>query len=547
MPSRDDTTTHGLLRQVWERCTAPHRAIVAPELMRRARLVSAVLFVLLIVDALELALVQTFELIAIPRELLLTSWAIWGLAVLVYGVSRTRYYAATAANLTVLGVVAPVLLVLAAPSVALARDAALMSLFAPILAAILLGSLAVTVVTVLDVLWLALFAVDYAGLTQSFVVTLIMAQLTTACLMYTFLYLRRRDLADVAAARAEAERASRVKGEFLAVMSHELRTPMNGVVGTIDLLTENDLDEDSRELTAIARSSAATMMALINDVLDFSRLDSGLVQLEDGDVDIRAIVEDVVQAAANAGLAPGVDLQPVIEVDGHERFRGDTLRIRQIVANLVSNAVKFTHEGEVEVAVYGREAGGCVLEVRDTGIGIDPDRIEDLFAPFVQADSSTTRRYGGTGLGLAICRQLASQMGGSIAVESQLGVGSTFRVTLPLQERPRVALADEPVRLYTLSLTALQVRAIRSCLPRAEVVALADASELDGLPKAVVIASVDELDVVRRYGGIGLARFAWAGRASDVIVHRGPLTRQGLRRVLTAATSSARGRRSQLA
>ncbi|TPV96826.1 MAG: hypothetical protein B7733_02780 [Myxococcales bacterium FL481] len=535
-----------VLHDVWERCTAPHASIEVPEVRRRARLVSAVLLVLLIVDVIELGLAQFAGLIAIPPPLLTVAWCIWALAVGIYALSRTSHHRATAVALTSLGLVAPICLFVASPSIAFARSAALMSLLSPILAAVLLGKWAVAVTTASNVVWLVIAGTQTKVLEPPFVATLAMAQLTTAALMFTQLYLRVRDLADVAALRAEAEQASRVRGEFLAVMSHELRTPMNGVVGTIDLLREQELDEDSLELANIAGSSAATMMALINDVLDFSRLDSGLVQLEEGQVDMRAIVEEVVQGAANSGVASGVCLQAVVDLDGYESFVGDSLRVRQVVANLVTNAVKFTQTGEIEVTVHADAEHGCIVEVRDTGIGIDSARIDDLFSPFVQGDPSTTRRFGGTGLGLAICRQLTEQMGGAITVNSQLGAGSVFRVRLPLRRRPRVVPTDQPIRIFAYRLVPLEVRSLRSCLPQADVVEVSEINELKQGEAGYLFARYEHREVVAEHGGVVLAAFGVPRpRNPAMTVHRGPLTRAGLRRALAAA-SQVRGRRSRL-
>ena len=547
LPDRSPASERpSLLRRMWDLFTAPHESIAAPEVGRRARLVSAALLALLVVDVIELGLAEVGWLITIPPELLRTAWAIWALAVVVYALSRTRYYRTTAISLTTLSVVAAALLLMAAPDLAFARSAAVMSLIAPMLAAILLGAVAVTAVTCGCVVGLVAFSQLATDLSPAFVATVVMAHLTTATLMFTLLYLRRRDLQDVAHAQAQAERASQIKGEFLAVMSHELRTPMNGVVGTVDLLCDSELDSDSLELAGIARSSAATMMALINDVLDFSRLDGGQLQLEDGVVDLRAIIEDVVQAAANAGLSADVVLQPVIELGGNEYFRGDGLRVRQIVANLVSNAVKFTHQGQIEVAAYSRDEGGCVLEVVDTGIGIDAERVHALFAPFVQADSSTTRRYGGSGLGLAICRKLASHMGGTIVVQSELGSGSTFRVTLPLERcaapgRVRDPVSWAPMRLYALDLPALSVRALRSCLTGTELITVEGPDDLSEHAAAPVVTHDSHEALVRRFGGLVLTDFGTSTLCSDhVATLRGPITRFALQRALQTGAATPR-------
>ncbi|THD61022.1 ATP-binding protein [Phenylobacterium sp.] len=228
-----------------------------------------------------------------------------------------------------------------------------------------------------------------------------------------------------------AEIANRAKSDFLAVISHEIRTPLNGVLGMAQAMALNPLSKLQRQRLRVISESGAALLTIVDDLLDLSRIEAGGLQIVREDCDLRALVEGVYTAhvaeAAAKGLTFLLDVDPAI----CGRYSADAGRVRQILGNLVSNALKFTHEGEVLVRV-SRMAGGVRLEVRDTGIGIAPDRVADLFETFAKGDSSMTRRYGGAGLGLALCRQLARAMGGEVTVCSTPGRGSSFSVELPL-------------------------------------------------------------------------------------------------------------------
>ncbi|MEW6678461.1 MAG: ATP-binding protein [Pseudomonadota bacterium] len=259
---------------------------------------------------------------------------------------------------------------------------------------------------------------------------------------------------EMRAAKEEAERASRSKSDFVSRMSHELRTPMNAILGFAQLLEEEDLNPEQRDFVNEINRAGVHLLELINQVLDLAKIEAGSMTLEEIPFDLMKTMDEVATLVAEQARARGLSLRFYASPTLPSRVLGDPTRLRQVLINLMGNAVKFTHQGSIDLRVETVEAGERIqFSVRDTGIGMDAETLSRLFQPFAQADESTTRKYGGTGLGLMISRDLVRAMGGDIQVESQPGEGSLFRFSLPARPAPDAPPRPVPLAGYRALLT----------------------------------------------------------------------------------------------
>ncbi|HEY8572405.1 ATP-binding protein [Phenylobacterium sp.] len=314
---------------------------------------------------------------------------------------------------------------------------------------------------------------------------------------------RKRQERALLKAKEEAEAANRAKSAFLATMSHEIRTPLNGVLGMAQAMAMGDLSAVQRERLDIIRQSGEALLAILNDVLDLSKIEAGKLELEQAEFDIEELARGAHATFSAVAEAKGLEFALEIQPAARGAYLGDSVRVRQILYNLVSNALKFTEAGEVRVTV-GRKAEALRIVVADTGIGIPPQKLATLFQKFEQGDASTTRRYGGTGLGLAICRDLASLMKGAITAESTPGQGTTFTVVLPI---PRTAARRAPPQRPAPE-PANATRPLR--------VLAAEDNEMNQLVLKTLLSQVGIEPVMVRTGKEAVA--AWEAEPWDVIL-----------------------------
>ncbi|HYE46078.1 MAG TPA: ATP-binding protein, partial [Caulobacter sp.] len=342
--------------------------------------------------------------------------------------------------------------------------------------------------------------------------------------------------ADLAAAKDAAESANAAKGDFLATMSHEIRTPMNGIMVMAEMLAAGELPARQRRFAEVIAKSGSSLLAIINDILDFSKIEAGKMELEAEPTDPAEVVEDVASLFWERARSKGLDLAAYVDPAVPAKVLADPTRLRQVVGNLVNNAIKFTETGGVMVTVEPAE-NGLKFMVRDSGIGIAPEKIPGLFGAFTQADQSITRRFGGTGLGLAICKRLVEAMGGDIQVASQVGRGSVFGFTLKLET---AEAAPAWPKLQGLAALALEGPCTRAVAGRYLAAAGLEAAGLEAPGAVVAIGDPAGLESAARSGAPTLVLGEYGDARPGALVRQGqaeavliqPLRRGDLLRAL---------------
>ncbi|MDH5392040.1 MAG: ATP-binding protein [Gammaproteobacteria bacterium] len=427
------------LQALWKLATAPHKTLRSTEDRRRAVLLAALCIPLIVITAVG----GFFAPVATATEQLSVQ-LLFLVMVAAYILSRSSYF--------IFGGILAIFALYIPPYIELFQLSeysiyAVMYQSSWMSLPVLLGSLWLPLPVVLT-FWLInlLFFISLPLLADQLAFDLLiipfLQQLLIGAVVLLSAAIRNKDLsqlinssAELSVAKNNAETASATKSMFLANMSHEIRTPMNGIIGILDLLKMTPLNQKQKEYSEIASRSANTLLHILNDILDFSKIEAGKLRLEKIDVNIGELVEETTSLFVSQSQKKGIELFCYVSPDIAQTYKADPTRLRQILTNLISNAIKFTERGEIYVSVKPEAENGdsteLLFEVKDTGIGLEASKLDKIFDSFTQADGSMTRKYGGTGLGLTITKQLVRKMNGRLELKSQKNTGSLFSVTIP--------------------------------------------------------------------------------------------------------------------